>query len=349
MDDVLVDGVSCTIQGAIITGSVQVINGGTLNTTGATQISGSVSGMSSGDLRLQGTTSVLGDVSSESSPSSTIVVGSNAVLGKISLKDSGRVTVRGFVSAVLSENSGRVLVRGGTVGGGGIEAKLGSGNIVLCDANVTGSVGVIERAGNLLAEESSSCPKTTITGGILIEKGNGDARVIGANFTSGDLSVVDQIGDVTITSALLSDIGISNLDGSVTLSMIETDSDVGLSGITGSVSVSSSAFSGDVGIEGSTSVSVTGSSFANESVSVITNAGPVEFSSNTELSLEISENDDVTLTNNEIAIASISSNTGGVGIAGNTITELNCVDNMPPPVGSGNSILLIATGQCASF
>ncbi|KAI0559248.1 filamentous hemagglutinin [Gracilaria domingensis] len=346
-DNVMIDGIPCTINGATITGSVEIINGGSLTTTGATQIFGSVLSTSSGDINLQGTTSVSGDVSSETSPSSVVQVGPDAVLGQVSLLNSGSVDVEGTVLSVLNENSGAVAVTGGTIGG--ISAKLGSGDIILCDATITGSIEIVERTGDLSAEESPSCPMSSITAGVLVEKGTGDVKLIGANFTSGDLSVVEQTGDIVITSALLSDISISDLTGSVALTMIEADSDVGIGGISGSVSLTGSTVTGDVGIEESGAVSIISSKFANQSVSVKGNSGPVEVSSNSELSIEIIENMGVTVSDNDVGVASISVNTGGVSITGNTFVELGCVDNMPAPSGADNTVTLTSSGQCAGF
>ena len=95
-------------------------------------------------------------------------------------------------------------------------------------------------------------------------------------------------------------------------------------------------------------VTIKYNNFSLEDVMISNNAGPVVIDGNTELSLSIIENDNVTLSNNTITDAEVSKNTGGVSIVNNTFEKLNCSDNNPAPTGSDNIITELADGQCAA-
>jgi hypothetical protein len=78
-------------------------------------------------------------------------------------------------------------------------------------------------------------------------------------------------------------------------------------------------------------------------------AGAVTLSNNVNLSFSINERNGVTISGNTFTSASITKNTGGVSIVNNTGETLVCVDNSPAPTGSGNTITILADGQCAGF
>lgn len=347
--DVTVNGGACTLNGATVTGSVMVLNGGSLTTLGTTTILGSVSGDGSADILLSGTTTVNGLVSSTNSPTSTLTIDTSSSIGSVSMLSSGNAVIKGSITGISSASSKDISVDGGTIGGGGVFVSKGSGDISLCSATVSGAVTISENVGDLLATVSPPCTASSITGTVSVEKGTGNVDLSGATVSSGDVLVVDQTGNVVISSSTISDIAITNLDGSITLDGVQTDSDATISGTSGLLKVMNSNFVGDAAFRNGAGVEVSGSSFSLEVVVIENNSGPVTFDSNVDLSVTVTVNDDVTISNNVGRVASVTKNTGGVSISGNTFTELSCVDNNPAPTGSGNTVTSLASGQCSSF
>lgn len=347
--DIDVNGGSCTLNGVTVTGSVSVSNGGSLVINGASQISGSVTADGAGNVEISGTTSVLGAVEFRNSASSAISVIGDSDITSLIVSNSGDVVIGGTVGSFSVLSSSAISVAGGNITGGGLLVEQGNGDITLCGASIGGSVSVIETTGSLLAQQSVSCAPSTIIGSVLIEKSTGDVRLTGASLSGGDLSIVEVMGTVELVSASLSDLSITGSSGPVTFDQVITDSDVIVNGLEGSFSISGSTFSGDVSVENNADVSITTSSFGNESVSLKLNSGPVTFSGNQEVSVSVEECDSVTFTDNTITGASLTKNTGGVSIVGNTIATLSCVDNIPAPTGSANIVTILASGQCASF
>jgi hypothetical protein len=98
-NDIVVNGGACTLQGAIVNGSVLVSNNGTLTAAGGTQISGSVQADGAGNITINNAT-VLGDVSLNNSQN--VTVGTAATLGVLNLNNSGTITARGAINNLLS-------------------------------------------------------------------------------------------------------------------------------------------------------------------------------------------------------------------------------------------------------
>lgn len=67
-------------------------------------------------------------------------IASGATAPSVELTNSGDLQVSGSVGSIICEESGTVTINGGTVGGGGIEKKKGSGDISLCGASIGGLV-----------------------------------------------------------------------------------------------------------------------------------------------------------------------------------------------------------------
>lgn len=232
---------------------------------------------------------------------------------------------------------------------GGLLIEQGASDIILCGSSIGGSTSIIETTGSLLAVTSPTCAASTISGSVGVEKSTGDVKLSGVTFSGGDLGIVELVGTVEIVSASLSDLSITGSSGPVTLDRVTADSDAILTGLTGRLSITDSTISGDVSIEGNAAVSITGSGFSNESVSLKLNDGPITISGNREVFISLEENNSVQIENNSITGASLTKNTGGVSIIGNTFETLSCVDNTPAPTGSGNSITVLADGQCSSL
>lgn len=250
----------------------------------------------------------------------------------------------------MSSNfSGDILVDGGAIGGGGIGVSQGAGDISLCSATVAGEVKLSQNNGDLIASTTGGCTESQITGSVSVEKGTGDVDLNGARIESGDVLVVEQTGNVQISNSIISDITVTKLMGAITVSNTDADSDATISDVSGVVKIMGSRFEGDVSITSSAGAEVLNTDFGLEVVTIEGNSGPVVFNDNTNFSVILTENDDVTVNNNMGRVASVTKNTGGVSITGNTFTELSCVDNTPSPTGAGNTVTILASGQCSSF
>lgn len=345
-DDVLVDGGSCTLSSASVSGSVTVRAGGKLTTTGETVISGIIQSENSGNIVLYGTTSLQGTLKSLNSPTSTVSIGSGVTVSNIELKNSGVLDVSGTVGTILSEESGTVKINGGTIGGGGIAKKKGSGDISLCGATIGGSISVSElSSGKLLT--SSGCGTSTLSGSVLVEKSTVDVNLSEANISSGDVIIVEVTGDITVQSATVSDVTVRSVTGAVRLSGITTDSDVAMTAISESLVMSGCMFNGDMLVSGSQSVNIDECRFSGEDVAITGNFGTLTFSGNEDGDVALTENEDMVISGNNMDTMRVSKN-GAVSIVGNTVAQLLCDDNSPPPVGSGNNIQF-AQGQCVGF
>jgi hypothetical protein len=226
----------------------------------------------------------------------------------------------------------------------------GSGDVRICGgANITGGVNVIERNGGLLAGVGANCGVSTINGTVTIEKGTGNVRLLGTIMDGSDLSVIEQSGNVEVNGVNLSDVKIEKTTGSVTLTAVTTDSDTAIAEISGSVTIASSTLGSDVGITTNSAVTLTGNDFTAEDLFISGGSGAVTLSNNVNISFSINERGSVTIAGNNFVNASITKNTGGVSIVNNTGETLVCVDNSPAPTGSGNTITILADGQCAGF
>ena len=104
-----------------------------------------------------------------------------------------------------------------------------------------------------------------------------------------------------------------------------------------------------MGINISGAVNLTDNDFSAESILISGGSGAVTLSNNVNFSISILERNGVTFAGNTFEYASITKNSGGVSITNNTGATLICVDNSPAPTGSGNTITVLADGQCAGF
>lgn len=359
-DDVLVNGASCTLSSAIVSGSVTVRSGGTLTTTDSTVISGSVNADDSGDIVLSGSTTLQGVLKSENSPGSTVVLTSGATASSVELIMSGALEVSGGsqVGGILSDESGSVRITdGGSVSGGGIAKKKGSGDICLCSATIDGSISISEvtasgNSNNKLETRSGCGGSTTLSGSVLVEKSGVDVDLKETDISSGDVIIVEVTGSITLQDVTVSDVSLKSVTGSVRLSDVSTDSDVEMTLISGgSVELLGCSFSGDVLIsQCESSITVSECEFGDEDVLISGNSGAVRVSGSVRANVGVTENEDsVIISGNRFDRVLVSkNNNGGVTIVGNVMEEVVCDDNRPPPNGSGNRIRS-AQGQCVGF
>lgn len=355
--DVLVNGTSCTLDGATVYGSV-LVDGGTVTTTanGASILAG-VKVTSGGDITLTAV-SVLGAISLEQSGS--LVVDGNSTVAGISIKESGDLTigtfassgevlveksgdvdVNGSVASILSKESGGVRLTDARVFPGGVTMALSSGALEICgteigvnsDTQTDGSGGVyVLESGDVLAVADESCGPSEIEGAVIVKKGTGDVRFAGATLNS-DLIVSEQVGHVEVDGsgcdpldppcATVSDVLVQKSTGDITLRSVTTDSDTTIKDNDGNVTVDSSTLGSDVRIQFNGWVELTNNSFSLEDVLISGNEGPVLMDRNCDMRLSITENSDVMITNNnaEAAAAAGAVCTSGFGFTDADITK----------------------------
>ena len=376
--DVIVNGVSCTLNGATVTGSVLVSSFGTLTASG-TQVLGSIQATGAYDIRLEAT-DVSGAVSMKDSRDLTIEA--SASTGEVLVENSGNVSVSNGaqVAAIFSTRSGGInLTTNARVFPGGVTMSFSSGSLVICGSEIginsdtltdgSGGVQVIEsgKVGapvNVLAVAEGLCAASQIEGSVIVQKGAGDVRFAGAELLAGDLIVSDQTGNVEVDGSSLSDVKIENIGGWVMLKTVTSNSDTSIVD-NGDVTIKSSELSGDMNVSFNGMVTITGNSFSLEDVRISSNDGPVVIDRNCDMRLTVIENNVVTITNNNptdattegatctsgfgFTDADVSKNMGGVMITNNTGEGLFCSDNDPTPTDGGRNIFTFTDGQCAGF
>ena len=397
-EDVSIAGTTCTLDGATIYGSV-FVHGGTLYTTanGATILGGvhliyaddvtltavrvrdEVTLEHSGDLILTGDSSVA-VIAIKESGNLTIDAGASA--GEVLLEHSGNVAITGTVAGIHSKGSGGVRLTNATVFPGGVTMALASGALEICGSTIggidgvykdgSGGVNVLESSDVLVVAEGS-CGTSQIEGAVIVKKGVGQLRLVGAALHS-DLIVAEHVGDVEIDGSgcddaiarcgAVSDVNVEKVTGDVTLRSLTTDSDTTVVSTEGRVTITGSTLGSDVRLRLNNAVTVAHNSFALEDVLIAKNKGPVLFDRNCDGRLTITENENVFITNNNANDAAavgadcqsgfgfsdtdVSKNLGSVLISNNTGEGLYCADNDSVPSGAGNSITF-SDGQCAGF
>jgi hypothetical protein len=344
-DNVTVNGGACTLSSATVLGSVSVTGGGLLSMIGTTQINGSIEAFGAGNLTLTSGT-VLGSVNLFSSQNLT--VGTAARLGPVNVTSSGRLTLRGTMNIVTAIDSFAVNVNGATITAG-LLISAGKAALTICSSSIGGGVSMMSTTGALRVGVTAGCGISTIEGAILVTKGTGHVLLTNTTLAASDINVAEQIGNVILNNIDVSDLKVEKHTGAVTVTGITTDSDTSLSEISGAVTITNSGFGGDLSLVTMSAVTLSGNDFANESVLIEKGGGDSTISNNTNFGISVTERGSVSFSGNSFDSASFSKNTGGVSIVGNTGDTLHCVDNVPPPTGSGNTILVLASGQCAGF
>lgn len=399
-ENVLVYGASCTLDGATVYGSVLMEGGSLATTANGASILGGIQVKSGGDVTLV-SADVMDEVKLDQSgnlsvgagsslagvqvkESGNVTIAASASAGALLVENSGRVDVRGSVAAILSNLSGGIRLDGARVFPGGVTMSFSDGSLEICGSEIgansatgtdgSGVVKVIE-SGDVLVVAEGSCETTRIEGSVLVEKGAGNVRFVGATLHS-DLIVKEQVGEVELDGSgcdpldplcgIVGDVNVEGLTGNVTLRGISTDSDATFQYNDGNVTIDSTSFGSDARFQFNGRVELTNSSFSLEDVFILGNAGPVLIDRNCDMRPSISENSNVMITNNNITDATaggatctsgfgfsdadVSKNTGGVLIDNNSGEGLHCSDNDPSPVeGSAGNAVTFSDGQCAGF
>lgn len=344
----------------------------------------------SAGVTLDGGAAVHGDVNVKFGGNVTVNIAT--VSGTVSLAGSGNLSVtRGEVGVVHVDKSGTVTVDGGSVTGiesfasegvtvsgarvfpGGILLKGAQGALVICGSEIglnsdldpgdglgSGGIAMLDSDGEVHVGRSESCDQTRFRGDLMVSKGTGAVRVVGAFTDNGDLTVIERVGAVDVEDASFGDILIAKAkSGNLTLRNVRTDSDVIIAENEGGVTLESSAIRGDAQFSSNASVTIRSSSFQLEDVIISKTSGPVVVDGNCDLSLTIIENGDVSITNNNVNDAASAgaactsefglidvdvSKNGNVYLANNTGELLKCSDNASVvPVGNSFSV---TQGQC---
>lgn len=366
--DVYVHGTACRIMGVRVGGVISVRDGGVLMTDSNTYIEGSIHGEGHGNIFLYGTTKLIGDVALRNPlPGSVFIIGPHADINKVGIVGPADVLVRGKTGALSVEFGANVVIAGGSIGAGGLNFEGGNGTLALCGANV-GGMKIAELKGRVLAWARPHCPPSNITGSMMVEKGAGPVIIVRNSLDSGDLSVVEQDGNLRIEDTIVGDMGLSDISGEIHLKRLVADSDGIISGAlkgvnivdseingdflmghnTGDVVVENSKIGGDVSIEGTYGNVIVKNNIANYArVSISRTMGVVHFIKNHQLSISLVENMNIEFHNNyDIRTASIQKNSGIVDITNNYIGTLRCLANKEMGQFSRNSITGLANGQC---
>ncbi len=346
--DVKVEGSSCVLQNVNITGSVTVLKSGSLTTMGKVNVFGCVHAFKPQSLNLGGKLRVNGGLSVMDS-SAAVLVGLQAYVGTVSITNVNNFIAQGAMTSLSVAESGSVALYGASVLGGGVFRRGGNGNTEFCGANIKGGVSLSGVNGNLQAVASISCGQTSITGTVSATKGSGNVHIAGGKLFASDFIVKEQKGDVSVMNAIVSDVSIDKLTGSVLLQDVQADSDAGFFGVTGTVTVRGSKFDGDLNVGSNNAVRLESNNFGLEVVTVSGNKGLVSVTGNTDFSISLTENNGVEFNNNDVRFAEINKNKNTVMINGNTAQSLSCSENNPAPIGSGNKISIPSPGQCAKF
>jgi hypothetical protein len=348
-DDVTVNGATCTLMASTVRGSVQVSNGGVLTTSGVTQVSGNILADGGGDVSLAGQLTVLGDVSMINS-AAKLTVGPSTTLNSLTTQSFGDVIIQGSVGSVESISSKALTLNGGRVSPGELKTISATGQLTLCGAVLSGGLSVSDCSAAVRAVASTSCAASTITGSISIARGTGAVTFDGALTSASDLTVIERTGNVVLQRITLSDVLLDKITGNLQILASQIDSDVSIQLVTGSALLSEVSTSGDLSINSITAgLTIRNSDFGSEVVSVGNIDVSTTITGNKDLSLTVLESENVRLTGNTVRTASLNVNTGGVTINNNVFETLNCADNNPAPVGTGNTVTVLADGQCTGF
>jgi len=334
-------GGSCVLR-TNVTGSVTVLSGASFRTAGVVQIFGSLA--STGRfIDLGGNVVVNGGVSIMNA--NRFVTGPSANIGSISVNDVATFVHRGRATSVSVGGTGNAIVRGGNILGGGL-SRSGKGSILLCGSTISGGISLIENEGGLKAVASGTCAPNTIMGSIGVEKGSGNIEIAGGELTAADVNVIEQTGNVFLGNSQLSDIGINQLTGSLTIRAM-ADSDTTISSVSGPILIENFSAQGDFGInQAGSSVTVRNSAFGFEGVRVNGAVGAVVFSNLRDVSIGASGNPSVTVTGTIARSGEFTSNEKVVLRNNNFSVSLVCSSNTNLS-GFGNAILF-GDGQCAS-
>lgn len=347
--DVNVVGGSCTLTNTNITGTVRVTKGGSITTAGQVVINGCLHGFKSGKMNLQGFLTVQGGLSVLES-TQQVLVGPNANVGTTSIVAVSSFVSSGTLSSLSITENGNVGIFGGQVTGGGVFRRGGNGKTEFCGANVFGGISLDGVNGNLLVAQGAGCGPTNVNGAISVARGTGNVFLNGGKYVGVDVLVEQQKGVLDVKNVDVSDVSVSNFDGSVKLVNVKADSDVSLGGVTGTTTLMMFTTLGDIKLNGVNNVVFKNNDFGLEDVSLVGTKGSITITGNSNFSLNVIEAQGaIVFSNNQGTNFGLFKNQGPITVNGNTAETITCVDNKVQPKGAGNTVSLNTPGQCAAF
>ena len=233
---------------------------------------------------------------------------------------------------------------GPTVIVGGLIASRGSGQVRVIGADLpSGDFIVSEYTGDI------SLQNIPTVSDIMSQQNSGSLTI--SNLTAdSDTSIISQVGSIALQELVLNgDFTVAEVNGNINATDITTTGDLSITKVDGNITVEELNTAGDFLItEVDGRVVLQDSMFSFEDVSVIGVSETVEIIRNSDFSLTAEEiRGEVMVIDNNITNGKINKNTGGVVINNNVFAFLSCTDNVPAPIGNGNSISF-GDGQCSS-
>jgi len=349
---------SCWLEDVTVTGSLTVPTGGSLITTGNVSISGSLRSAGARELSLRGYLNVLGGLAAVRT--NKVFIAGGASVGMVSLVDVPNFRASGTITSINAMGGGPILLYGARVLGGGIrrsqvnENPLGNSDVVICGGVIGGGIAMSGVQGSIRAVVSRNCAPSEMSGTIMVDKGTGSVSIVGNVMRAADLLIGEQIGNVNIADAVVSDVSMSRITGNIRFTRVKSNSDSTITGNTGSITVVGGALGGDMLLTTNTgSINIQNNNLMNEMMTIQANTGMVTVSGNRGFSGSINENGGVTFVNNQAFGAFISKNSGRSIIRGNSfgLGGLGCDGNSPAPMGGNNNFnrLAVRSGQCSRF
>lgn len=378
-DVVVPEGASCTLATSV-TGSVSIGKGSSFTSTGDITVNGQITARDAGSVVLGGALKAIGGVevfgatgftvsanangggvSVLNTPTvniqgavsildvldaATVTIGANASPASVFVDQVANTNFKGNTSSLQVSGNGTLVVDGGSITGGGLLRTSGTGDVTVCGGTVQGGIEFSSVTGKLTIVASATCPAASISGTINVAGGAGDIKIADAKMVGADVLVSGRSGNVELINLALSDVGITNLVGSLTMNSM-ADSDTTIDGVSGAISVSGFKTEGDFAIlNPGSSVTVKDSDFGLEDVSVKGAGGVVSITNNKNIGLTLEENTQVTVTGNTGTDVNLSKN-GQVTFNGNTFDSVVCSDNTAV-TGSGNTIGFGDGAGCSS-
>lgn len=349
---------SCWLEDVTVTGSLTVTTGASLITTGNVSVSGSLRGADARELNLGGYLNVLGGLSAIRTAKLSIAAGAN--VGMVNLVDVPHFRASGTMTSINAMGGGPIVLRGARVLGGGIRRTqvtanpAGNSDVVICGGTVGGGIAMSGVSGSVKAVVSPTCAPSEMSGTIMVDKGIGSILIVGNVMRAADVLIGEQVGDVTLTNAVVSDLSMSRITGNILFQGVKSNSDSTINLNTGSITVTGGSLNGDMLLTGNSGpITIRNNNLNNEMMSITANTGMVTVSGNRGFNGVINENGGVTFINNQSGGASITKNFKKTTIHGNSfgLGGLICADNAPAPTGYGNTFnrLAVRSGQCGSF
>lgn len=209
--EVFVQGGTCVLQNAYVSGKIQVSAGGNLVTSGRTHILGDLDAQNAGRIEFGGRTQMTGEASIVGTRRG-VIIGRRSNVAGLEIENSGATLIQGTVGELRAINSGRIIVDSGFVTNG-LEMERGRGGVRLCGARVSnmqlsqGSGGVIVFGGR--------CRRSVLSGEIEISQLRGNVVLANANIRGAEVAVEGLFGNLFVSGGNLIALDVEEVSGRV--------------------------------------------------------------------------------------------------------------------------------------